>query len=380
MDAKKVYQNVLVGVVSVVLIFIGIFIMSALTAKKKDQSRKAPIVVPPAVNITPVKYSDLETELEYYGRVSSFRSVDIIAEVQGKLIAGASNLKAGSRIRRGQLLYRIDDTETRLNLQSQKSQFMKSIADILADLKVDYPDRFSTWQAYFESIDVEKSLPELPKVSDLKEKTFLSTRGIISSYYNILSAQERLGKYRIYAPFSGSLSAVMMDAGSVVSPGGRIASLLQTDRLELVLPVKADDIRWIKAGTKVEVASQDGAQTWEGKVARIGEMVDAATQSVNVYISITPKKDAPVLDGQYLKATVPGKVVIKAMEIPRRAIFNENKIYVFRNGKLNIETISVHRINPTTILFSGLQKGEKIVADPPVNAIENMSVRETGSK
>lgn len=373
-------QYLIVGASAVLTLVFGVIIMNTLFSKKEEQTRKAPLAVAPEVSVTPVKYQDLETELEYYGRVSSFRSVDIIAEVQGKLIAGTSNLKAGSRIRNGQLLYRIDDTETRLNLQSQKSQFMKSIADILADLKVDYPGRFPVWQAYFESIEVEKPLPDLPKVADLKEKTFLSTRGIQSSYYNILSAQERLSKYRIYAPFTGSLSVVMMDAGSVVSPGSRIATLLQTDRLELALPVKADDMQWIKTGTKVEVSSQDGKQSWTGTVARMGEKIDAATQSVNVYISITPRDEAPILDGQYLKATVPGKVVIKAMEIPRKAIFNEDKIYVVRDGKLKIETVSVHRINPKTILFSGLKEGERIVADPPVNAIEDMSVKVSGTK
>ena len=336
--------------------------------------------MPPSVSVATVAYSDLETELEYYGRVGSFRSVDIIAEVQGKLIAGTGNLKAGSRIRRGQLIYRVDDTETRLNLQSQKSQFMKSIADILADLKVDYPNRFPVWQSYFESIEVEKPLPELPKAASLKEKTFLSTRGIISSYYSILSAEERLKKHRIYAPFSGSISAVMMDVGSVVSPGSRIATLLKTDKLELVLPVKNEDLQWVKTGTEVEVSSEDGKQKWPGKVARIGDKVDPATQSVNIYIGVDSRGGAPLLDGQYLKARLPGKVVVKAMEAPRRAVFDDDQVWVVRDGKLIAETVTIHRVNPETVLFSGLGEGAVMVTEPPVNAVENMQVKQYETK
>jgi membrane fusion protein (multidrug efflux system) len=372
-------QRIIVLVGAALLVGFGFMMKNNLASKKKDQPRKAPAVKSPTVRIAPAKYTDLETELEYYGRVGSFNSIDIISEVGGQILQGAVTLKAGQRVRKGQLLFRLDDTETRLNLQSQKSQFMKSIADILADLKVDFPDRFATWQQYFESIEVEKPLPELPKAASTKEKTFLATRGIISSYYSILSAEERLRKFRVYAPFSGSLSAVMMEPGTVANPGSRIATLLRTDKLELILPVKAEDLQWIKAGVEVEISSEDGTQQWAGKVARLGQKLDAATQSVNVYITVNTNGEQRIFDGQYLRARVPGKVVVKAMELPRRAIFENNKVYIVQDGKLATRTITIHRVNPRTVLFSGIDSGAQIVLEPPVNAAEGLEVKIIGS-
>ncbi|MEM0998100.1 MAG: efflux RND transporter periplasmic adaptor subunit [Bacteroidota bacterium] len=372
-------QTIIVGVSAVVLVGLGIFLMFFLSGKKKPQPRKAALVPPPKVRVEPVQYSELETELEYYGRVGSFNSVDIVAEVGGMIQPGNVLLKTGQRVQKGQLLFQLDATETRLNLQSQKSQFLKSIADILADLKVDFPERFPVWQKYFSSIEVDQELPELPSARSTKEKTFLATRGIISSYYSILSAEERLRKYRVYAPFSGSLSAVMMEPGTVANPGGRVATLLRTDKLELILPVNAQDLRWVKKGAAVEIFSEDGGQQWQGKVARMGDKLDAATQSVNVYISVNPNRDQRILDGQYLRARVPGRVLVQAMRIPRKAVFGGNKVYIVEEGRMVEQEITIHRTNSESLLFSGIKEGQQIVVEPPVNAVNNMEVTIIGS-
>lgn len=353
----------------------GVYFAGVLASLKKPQVKKSP--PPKAINVPvkPVRYSDQETALEYFGRVGSFQSAGIIAEVQGQILQGAVRLKNGQQVRKGQLLFSIDDQETRLNLQSQKSQFMKSIADILADLKVDFSDSYPTWQTYFEAIDVDKALPKMPEVKDLKEKTFLSTRGIQSSYYSILAAEERLTKYKTYAPFSGSLSAVMLEPGSVANPGTRIATLTRTDQLELVIPVRDEDLQWLTKGTKVKVTSESDGHEWDGTISRIDDRVDANTQSVNVYVKVAPQKDAPLLDGQYLKASLPGKVVRQAFEIPRRALIDDNHVYTVEAEKLVTQQVVVHKQNPTSAIISGIPAGTQLVTEPPLNASESMEVK-----
>ncbi|MEM7038872.1 MAG: HlyD family efflux transporter periplasmic adaptor subunit [Bacteroidota bacterium] len=376
MTPRKIIISAVVGIL---IVGVGFMAMNNLAGRKKAQQKTTPPTQVPRVAVKTVAYADQETELEYFGRVNAFQSIEIIPEVSGKILPGSVPLKAGQRIRKGQIVARIDDREARLNLQSQKSQFMKAVADILADLKIDYSDRFPTWQAYFESLDVAKALPELPEVTATKEKTFLATRGIFSSYYNILSQEERLKKYKIYAPVSGAYSQVMLEPGSVAGLGSRIATLVRTDQLELVLPVQAGDIAFISAGTAVEVSAQDGAGNWKGSISRIGEKVDAATQSVNVYVKIASSAENRVFDGQYLQARIPGKIVRKAMEIPRKAVVDKDKVFVVQEGKLRLRPIVVHKINPASVIFSGLSEGEKIVLEPPLNAVEDMNVQIIGS-
>lgn len=352
-------------------IFGKMYLASLKTAPKKKPARESFTKVP----VVPVRYQDQETELSYYGRVGTYQAVALISEVQGLIKAGSVALKPGKRVSKGQLLFRIDSREAQLTLQSQKSQFMKSIADILADIQVDYPNRFPTWQAYFESLDVEKSLPKLPVIEDLKEKTFISTRGILSSYYSILSQEERLRKYKVYAPFSGSISEVSLEPGSVANPGVKIATLTKTSQLELVLPVRSDDLSWLTEGTTVEVFSEDRSQSWKGKIARIGEQVDPLTQSVNVYVSLKAGGKNSIIDGQYLQATLPGKVVQKAMVIPRQALFETDHVYLVVDDKLQKTQVKVHKLDPTEAIVSGMEAGAQLVREIPLNAVDQLPVK-----
>lgn len=371
----KPRQYIIIGVAAILILILGFLLNGFLASMKTPEEKKSPRPKFTNVPVAQVKYTEQDVELEYFGRVSSFRSVAMISEVQGEILAGNVPIKNGQRVRKGQILFKIDDKENRLTLQSTKSQFMKSIADILADLKVDYPDSYPGWQSYFEAIDVTKALPELPEVNNLKEKTFLSTRGIFSSYYNILAAEERLTKYRMVAPFSGTLQNVQLEPGAVASPGARIATLVRTDQLELVLPVKDEDLQWLVTGTKVEVREEAGDKTWRGEISRIGDQVDVATQSVNVYVRLNTSKENPVLEGQYLRAKLPGKVVRKAMEIPRRALFDGDYVYTIKDSALSSTQVLVHKENPQTAIISGLPEGIQLVTEIPLNATEGLPVK-----
>jgi len=371
----KVRQYIIVAVAGVVIFFLGGTLMGFFSSMKTPEKKKKPRAAVTTVPVQAIQYSEQSTELEYFGRVSSYRSVAMIAEVQGEILAGSVPLKDGQRVRKGQLLFQIDNKESRLTLQSTKSQFMKSIADILADLKVDYPESFPVWQSYFEKLDVTEPLPELPEVKDLKEKTFLSTRGIFSSYYNILASEERLTKYRMYAPFSGNLQNVQLEAGAIASPGSRIATLVRTDQLELVIPVRDEDLQWLTEGTKVIVRSEGDDLEWTGQIARIGELVDAATQSVNVYVRVNGTKEQPILEGQYLNASLPGKVVRQAMEVPRSALFDGHYVYTIQDSAMARASVTVHKENPQTAIISGLPAGTTMVTEIPLNAKEGLPVK-----
>lgn len=380
MSKLEIVRRVLVAAVAVLLVYGGVKVGGMFAAREQPQGKQAR---PPSirqVKTLVVAYSEQETEFEYYGRVASSQPVDLASEIQGRMLRGAVPLKAGQNFRKGSLLFQLDSEELRLNIQSQKSQFLKSLADVLADIKLDYSDRFATWETYFQQIDMDKSLPKLPEITDLKEKTFLSSRGIQSSYYSILSQEERLSKYRVYAPFSGSFAEVYQDIGAVINPGTRVARIIRTGNLELVAPVNISDVDWVKPGTKVDILSEDESQKFPGKVARVGDLVDPTTQSVNVYIQFQTTKSSTLFEGMYLKAKIPGKKVANAMRIPRKSLFDQDQVFTVSKGKLKKNSIVLHKLDPNSALISGLPLGDSLVAEIPINASENMPVRSAGKQ
>lgn len=357
------------------------FTMKYLQSLKKEPEKKIPLEVKRYVLTKPVVYGEVPTEILAHGRVRTAEHLDMIAQVSGSMFRGSVDLKEGQRFKKGTLLFQIDDTEATLNLQAQKSNFLRDLAAILPDLKMDYSDNFKAWENYFESIDIEKSLPELPDYKSSKEKTFLATKNIFSNYYNIKSAEANLLKYKFYAPFDGSIFQVNVRSGSHVSPGSNIGRIIQSGNVEVKVDVDVKDVEWLSLGSPTYLGTEGGGTQWRGEITRIGDYVNPNTQSIDVFINIR-EKTQPVYDGQYLQAVIPGKSVKNGMLIPREAIFNGNEVFVLQDSVLNIHEINIHKMNPESVVFNGLSEGVEVVVEPLINAHNNMKAYklESGEK
>ncbi|MEN7547518.1 HlyD family efflux transporter periplasmic adaptor subunit [Rapidithrix thailandica] len=348
------------------------FLMGLLASMKEEPPKKVQVEPKKFVKTQPVQYSDTQTEIVAFGRVESAQQLDLVSEVSGRIISSKVPIKVGQNFRKGALLFTIDDPEERLKLKSSKSNFLKLLASILPDFKIDYPQSYNQWYEYFKSVELDQPLPDLPQVNSDAEKTYLATRDVFSTYYTIKSTEARHQKFNLYAPYNGSITEVFQEVGSVVSNGMRIARIIKTDHLELKVPVEANNIKWVRTGSKAFISTEDASQQWEGRIVRIGDVVNQNTQSIDVFIAIISGK-YPIFDGLYLKATVPGSTVKESMVMPRNAVFNGNQVYVIEQDSiLKVKEVDIHKINQETIVFSGLEPGADLVWEPLINAYNNM--------
>ena len=321
-----------------------------------------------------VKYGTVVTSIVGSGRLIPMQDVVISSEVRGKILEGDAPFKKGETFKKNDTLIRIFDRDAVYKLKAQKSSFLQNLAGILPDLKVDYPKSYGKWMAFFTSTDMNKDLPELPEIAAEQEKIFLASRNILSEYYSIKSSEVTLDKYTIKAPFNGTFTDVSTEVGSIANPGSALAKIIRRDKLELEIPVETSDVRWIDIGDKVQVLTEDGTMEWKGTVVRKSGFVESSTQSLSIFVSISPTGEKPLYKGQYLKAIFNNKKVENVMEIPRNAVFNSNEVYVVETGKLVKKEITIHKIDEKTLIFSGLAEGTELVIEPLVNAFENMRV------
>ncbi len=357
-----------------VMIFSAIAIMNFLGSLKEPPPQQKHKEKARAVRVARVNYKNISSTVTATGRLGSQHYVDLIAEVQGKVLPGEVSLKKGQNFEEGEMLFRIYHEEILYTLKASKSRFLNLIANALPDLKIDYPDSYPKWQKFFGDIEIDKSLPPLPEIANEQEKTFLASRNILNDYYSIKSSEVRFGKYFVYAPFRGSFTDVMMEVGSIANPGSRVARIIRTDKLELEVPVEVDDVEWIEPGDKVEVYAEDASGNWNGILVRESDFVDPATQSVSVFITVEHSVEQPLYEGQYLKAVFKGKEIPDAMEIPRRAVFNSNEVFIVQDSILLKQKINIHKINQNTLIFSGLEPGAEVVIEPLVNVPEKAKV------
>jgi membrane fusion protein (multidrug efflux system) len=112
------------------------------------------------------------------------------------------------------LIFNIDDTDAKYNLLALRSNLLTSITQMMPDLKFDYPDAFKRWKSYLDVFDVTQSIPALPEIQNEQVKYYVAGRSILNQYYSIKSQEDRLSDHRIYAPFSGIVTASNVSPGS----------------------------------------------------------------------------------------------------------------------------------------------------------------------
>lgn len=308
-------------------------------------------------------YGEKNHEIITFGRVVSSHSVDFSAEVPGKLLEGSIPLKKGSSFKKGDLLFRLDNTTAALSLQSKKSDYINTVSQILADIKIDYPDNFNTWVAFLNQLDPKKPLPELPETKSVQEKTFVASKAIYTQYYAIKSDEYQLSKYAVRAPFNGTISEVFAEPGAIINASTKVIRLIDIYNMEIEVPLVPQDVSAIQKGDVVTIKKED--RTNKAKIVRIANHLDAGSQSINVYAAFKNDMSNPFYDGDYVQCIINKKEDMTAMVAPRSAIVEGNSVYIIKeDSTLELKPITVKGIAENYVFFKGLEDSTTVVTEP----------------
>ena len=360
---QRIMNRKVIALISIIIIVVfGIYMFKFLSSFKQDPQTKTPPQAIRYVKTIPVHYSSLPGIVETSGRLRAFDEVVISSEVSGRLEQGDRLFKAGQYFKKGELIANIINEEFTFQLKAQKSNFLKSIAFILPDMKIDFPDSYPTWMDFFESIDINRPLPQIPETTSSKERIFMATKNILNEYYSIKSNEVRYTKYFIYAPYNGSLKEVTLQVGAVVNPGVRLAVFTRNDLYEVAVPVRVQNVNLLNLNMKADLTDESGS-VQQGYISRISDVINPATNTVNVYVAVKDSKSLPLFDGMYLNVKIFGRDVENVMEMSRNAVYNGTEVYVLMDGKLVKQEINIQKLNDEVLYFNGLEPGEILVIE-----------------
>lgn len=354
-----------------IFVFVSAFAAMQISGMKKPAPRK-----PIEKNVKMVKSRVIQNEtitskLEITGRLIAKHKVELFAEVGGTLLPNNNRFREGNYFKKGATLIEIDATEQKLNLLAQKSSLMNQITLMLPDLKSDYAESFPAWENYLKEMNVEQPLSPLPSPISDQERYFISARNLYNLYYSIQSQEERLKKYRIYAPFSGSIASSNITEGTLVRLGQKLGDFINTTSYEMEAAVNEEDISLLKIGSQVNLFSNNTSKTWKGRVVRISNIIDPATQTVKVFINVSGKD---LKEGMYLNAIVEGKQIEKAVEISRNLLMDQNKLYIVEDSSLKIVEIKPLHYMTQTVVVQGLEDGTVLLNESVAGAYEGLKV------
>ncbi|MCY1719912.1 HlyD family efflux transporter periplasmic adaptor subunit [Prolixibacteraceae bacterium Z1-6] len=354
-------NKILYGLVSFVLIAVAFGVSGFLIKSKPEPKKDNETHNIMYVKVNKVNLVETESDMTYRGRVTAFDNVSLAAEVSGKIMQGDVRFKAGESFKTGDVLLTVYSEDVEAALKSGKSSFLQTLSKILPDLKVDYPVEFAKWNSFFNSVDPENPLPQLPKIMSDKEKVFLAANNVLASYYSLQQQEINLQRYTIRAPFNGVFKTVNKEIGAVASPGTELANLIRSDKLEVVVPVFPNDLKWIKKGGNVKISGNNDLEQI-ATISRISGFVDEETQSVNVYLTYYASGTKGFLEGEYVNIVFNNAKVL-GFEIPREAVIDDGFVYELKKGKLEKKEIKVIRKLHDTFIISGIEPLVTVVTE-----------------
>ena len=355
-----------------VLLIIASFFFAYKLIESKNKVKPVPQKVVKTVFVDTVKNSTIPIVIPANGNLTAKRRIELYAEVQGIFTPGTTLFKAGQTYRQGQTLIRIDASEYYASVQSAKSNLYNSIAAIMADLRLDFPEVFPKWQAYLNGFDLNKTTPKLPSMASEKENYFITGRGIVSNYYNVKNLEQRLSKYTISAPFDGILTEALVTEGSLIRSGQKLGEFIDPSVYEMEVAISKSFANLLKVGEKVELNNLDGTETFTGIVSRVNGSIDATTQTITVFIEV---KSELLKEGMYLEARLDAKQEENAIEINRNLLLDTNQIFVVRDGVLDVVDVKPVYFSDTKVVLKDVPNGAIILSRSVPGAYAGMLVK-----
>ncbi len=362
-----------VSIFAGLVILLGSFAAARfLTQQKEPPQRKVAGTKVKTVDTLRVQNRQIPTQLQVQGELSAFDKIDIFSEVSGTLESTGRPFKVGTYFPKGSLLIEVDQEEAKLSLLSQKSNLLNAVTQLMPDLKIDYPESFQNWQNYLDSFEVEDPLAPFPEPVNEQEKYFIASRNLYSQYYNIKSAEERLDKYSIYAPFGGVLTSVSINPGAIVRAGQKLGELMNTNSYELEATVPLRDLKYIAEGNPVTLYSDAIPGEWKGRINRISNQVDESTQTVRVFIGVSGKE---LRENMYMRGEVVASSIDNAYPLPRRLLVDQGAVFVVRDSFLRLEEVQVVKMTDESAIVRGLPDGTPVMAEPIPDAFDGMKIK-----
>lgn len=320
-----------------------------------------------------IKNGTVTSYLPITGRVIPKYTTQLVAEVTGRVLLSKRPFKSGSAYRKGEVLLRIDSQEFALNLESQKSAFLNILTGMMPDLKADYPENYQNWLTYINNYQSGLPLPVLPKTKSNSEKYFLTSQQVYNTYFNIKAQEERLRKFTLTAPYSGSLSSAMVDNGGLVSPGQTLGTFISDKDYEVEAAVTLELAKQLKIGQNIELYNKSLNESFAAKIIRINNIVDPNTQNIPVFLQVSHKN---LRSGMYLEGKVRHNTFENAVKIPVTAINRDNTVHLLKEGVIRKEAVEIMNSEVTEAVVSGLDDNTQLILNSFQNPVSGLKILE----
>ena len=327
---------------------------------------------------------DFQVQISSNGTTTPLTQTVLTAEVGGEVIYRSKKFSEGSSVIEGEILAKIDDTD--LQLQYKNALLQLANAEVQYSLQLAEADvAKEAWEKIGNGVasDLTLKKPQLKQAVALLEV----------AKAQVSSAEKKLNKTEIVAPYAGRIQNVNIDLGTTIIPGQPVGAIYTSSEIEITLAVKDNDLQFLSIpmdGRKLDPSEQalvqiksfykGKNQTWIGRLERVDGVIDPVTRMINLIAVFkndfieTDKPNLPI--GLFVEAQIDGIILKDIFSIPVNAISENNEVYIVNNeNELVSRQLSLlKKYSDFVIVKDGLKAGERVVISKLSSASNGIKV------
>ena len=293
------------------------------------------------------------------GLVEAVHQSVIAAQVPGRITELA--IKAGDRVKKGQILARIDNQAAVQQAGASAAQ----VASANAQLNVARKE-FERQQALFKKNYLSQAA--LDQAEAQFKATEAAVRGAIAQAG---AANTQTGFYTLAAPYDGVVAEVPASVGDMAMPGKPMVTVYEPGEMRVVASLPQSRVTELPAdaSVRVEIPALAKEARWQSSTTvTVLPTADAGSQSVRVRLGLPT--GLPVALGMFARAVFLLKGSGDArLLVPARAVIRRTEltaVYVVPpKGGAQLRQVRLGKTQGDEIeVLSGVHGGERIAIDP----------------
>jgi RND family efflux transporter MFP subunit len=356
-----------VGLPAVILL-LGVGIFSGIRERahaQTDLGVRTEQAAVPTVNVVHPTSAAVSQEVVLPGNTQAFNDTPIYARTNGYLKRWFVDI--GAHVKQGQLLAEIDTPEIDQQLEQARADLKNAQAnEQLAQITA------TRWQNLLKTNSVSRQETD-QAVSELNARQ----ASVDSSSANVHRLERVQSFEKVFAPFSGVITARNTDIGALINAGAsgvpqELFHMAAVNRLRVYVAVPEVDSRAAQAGAKATLTLDEfPGEIFKGTIVRDSDSIDSASRTLNVEVDVDNVQER-IKTGAYvlvhLELPKAAHASAQSLTIPSNTLLFRSeglRVGLVRNGRAELVPITIGRdFGATVEVVAGLQSNDQVIVNP----------------
>lgn len=308
----------IIGALIILAGVIGVLLETTDTADIEKKTEKRALQ---PVSVLHVAASDQPIRINVYAAITPRWTAGIASAVAGRVLAVSDNALAGKRVKKGDVLVRIDPLRYEAEVAA-------------AELAVKQAE-LALWQAENATLLARKQFARDGRKPPNKLALKLPQLDIAQANLKQARTRRKVAAQQrrdtdIVAPFSGFVTSRAVSPGRSINVGDTLLTLIDDRVFELVADIGTKSWRLLDHPLKGQVArllNEKGEMIARAKVRAAAGFLDQKTRQHKIFLDVSARNGGDVKSGDFVQVSLAGKTVRNALSLPEAARTQEGFIW-----------------------------------------------------